>query len=175
MSKYDDIINVVLSHEGGFSNNPLDPGGPTNFGITLKFLQSFYDELKISKKATPSDIANLIKKDAIKIYKIILWDKGPYEKIKHHEIASKLFDMSVLMGKERASILLQQAINECQKIQIKVDGIIGLISLNCINSIDTLILLSKFKLKLIGYILKVIKNKSSSQIFMKGWTRRINS
>ena len=31
--KFDDIIKVVLKHEGGYVNDPKDPGGETNFGI----------------------------------------------------------------------------------------------------------------------------------------------
>jgi lysozyme family protein len=34
-STYDDALRRLLVHEGGYSNHPSDPGGPTNFGITL--------------------------------------------------------------------------------------------------------------------------------------------
>jgi len=31
--EFEDIIEVVLKHEGGYVNDPKDPGGETNFGI----------------------------------------------------------------------------------------------------------------------------------------------
>ncbi|HET7849893.1 MAG TPA: glycosyl hydrolase 108 family protein, partial [Pseudolabrys sp.] len=34
-SSYDAALARVLAHEGGYSNHPADPGGPTNFGITI--------------------------------------------------------------------------------------------------------------------------------------------
>ena len=46
--EFDEIIEVVLHHEGGYVNDPDDPGGETNFGI--------------AKRSHPDvDIANLTK------------------------------------------------------------------------------------------------------------------
>ena len=36
LTKFDDIIEVVLHHEGGYVNDPDDPGGETNFGIAKR-------------------------------------------------------------------------------------------------------------------------------------------
>ncbi|CAB4124411.1 zliS Lysozyme family protein [uncultured Caudovirales phage] len=55
-------IEVVLKSEGGYVNDPHDPGGDTNFGI--------------SKRAYPSvDIKHLTKEGAIAIYKKDYWDR----------------------------------------------------------------------------------------------------
>lgn len=32
---YDEALRRLLAHEGGYTNHPSEPGGPTNFGITL--------------------------------------------------------------------------------------------------------------------------------------------
>ena len=37
MSAFELAIPIVLKHEGGFADNPADPGGATNFGISLRF------------------------------------------------------------------------------------------------------------------------------------------
>ena len=34
-ASYDESLGRLLVHEGGYSNHPSDPGGPTNFGITI--------------------------------------------------------------------------------------------------------------------------------------------
>ena len=36
LTLFDDIIKVVLHHEGGYVNDPQDPGGETNFGIAKR-------------------------------------------------------------------------------------------------------------------------------------------
>jgi len=60
---FDEIIEVVLHHEGGYVNDPKDPGGETNFGI--------------AKRSHPDvDIKNLTKDGAKEIYKEHYWDKN---------------------------------------------------------------------------------------------------
>ena len=34
-STFDDALRRLLIHEGGYTNHPSDPGGPTKFGITI--------------------------------------------------------------------------------------------------------------------------------------------
>ena len=36
LTKFDDIIEIVLEHEGGYVNDPKDPGGETNFGVAKR-------------------------------------------------------------------------------------------------------------------------------------------
>jgi lysozyme family protein len=63
MGDFDKAVQFVLSDkiEGGYVNNPADPGGETNFGI--------------SKRAHPNvDIKNLTREGAIAIYKREYWD-----------------------------------------------------------------------------------------------------
>ena len=66
--EFDDIIEVVLHHEGGYVNDPDDPGGETNFGV--------------AKRSHPDvDIANLTKDGAKEIYKEHYWDKNKVESL----------------------------------------------------------------------------------------------
>uniref|UniRef100_UPI0039E582BF glycosyl hydrolase 108 family protein n=1 Tax=Klebsiella pneumoniae TaxID=573 RepID=UPI0039E582BF len=59
---FDDLIGRVLGHEGGYVNDPRDPGGETQFGI--------------SKRAYPNvDIKGLTRETAISIYKRDFWDR----------------------------------------------------------------------------------------------------
>ena len=34
LTKFNQIIEKVLNHEGGYVDDPNDPGGETNFGIS---------------------------------------------------------------------------------------------------------------------------------------------
>ena len=81
---FDIAFNRLMGHEGGYSNNPDDPGGETNWGI--------------SKRAYPDvDIKNLTREDAKVIYKKDYWDKveGDYLPL---SIAFQLFDFAVNSG-----------------------------------------------------------------------------
>ena len=57
---FDEIIEVVLEHEGGYVNDPHDAGGETNFGIAKRW----YPDV---------DIKNLTKEQAKKIYHQDYW------------------------------------------------------------------------------------------------------
>jgi lysozyme family protein len=68
-SSYDQCLERVLAHEGGFTNHPLDPGGPTNFGITI------YDYRKYVKpSATAADVKRMSLAEAKSIYRSKYWD-----------------------------------------------------------------------------------------------------
>lgn len=58
---FESAVNAVLGEEGGYVNNPADPGGETNWGI--------------SKRAFPNvDIKNLSRDAAKALYKAHYWD-----------------------------------------------------------------------------------------------------
>lgn len=66
---FNDCLNRLLKDEGGYTNDPRDPGGPTNFGITLKDYQ-----LYINKRGTATDVKNMSVDQAKTIYKSKYWD-----------------------------------------------------------------------------------------------------
>ena len=50
-SSYDEALSRLLVHEGGYSNHPSDPGGPTNWGITIFDARAYW-----KKDATAADV-----------------------------------------------------------------------------------------------------------------------
>ena len=62
MADFEKAVEFVLRMEGGYVNDPKDPGGETNFGI--------------AKKSYPGvDIKNLTEEQAEEIYKRDYWEK----------------------------------------------------------------------------------------------------
>jgi len=102
---FDYALAFVLGQEGGYSNNPNDPGGETNFGI--------------SKRAYPDlDIASLTHEQAAAIYRRDYWERIKGDELPY-AIALITFDSAVNCGVDRAVRWLQQATGA------KQDGIIG--------------------------------------------------
>jgi len=66
---YDACEAHVLASEGGFTNNPYDPGGPTNWGITLEDAHLYWKH-----NATASDVKAMPKAVAQDIYRKKYWD-----------------------------------------------------------------------------------------------------
>ncbi len=116
----DHALAHVLKMEGGYSNDPYDPGGPTNLGITLGDLARFRgvpanEELIAAIKAlTPSDVAPL--------YRAFYWDASRAPQLPP-ALALFHFDTAVNHGLGAAARMLQQA------LAVDVDGEIGPLTL----------------------------------------------
>ena len=63
-------ISKTLTYEGGYTNHPKDPGGPTNWGITIKDAQLYW-----KPDATAEDVKAMPKSVAIEIYRQKYWAK----------------------------------------------------------------------------------------------------
>lgn len=95
MADFDRAVDFVLAHEGGYSNDPNDPGGETNFGI--------------SKRAYPAlNIKILTAEDAIEIYRQDYWRDCGAEQLPD-DLAIIHFDASVNHGISKANQFLEQA------------------------------------------------------------------
>lgn len=66
---FQDCLQRVLKDEGGYSNNPADPGGATNFGITIADYKRY-----INPNGTPDDVRRMTVNQAAVIYKQRYWD-----------------------------------------------------------------------------------------------------
>jgi lysozyme family protein len=69
LSSYDKALHSVLAHEGGYTNHPSDPGGPTNFGITIGDYRRY-----VNAGATASDVRAMRAEEAKAIYRQRYWD-----------------------------------------------------------------------------------------------------
>lgn len=149
MSAFDRAFDLVIGAEGGYVNDPRDPGGETQFGI--------------SKRAYPGvDIKALTLDDAREIYRRDYWDAAQCERLPE-PLAILLFDAAVNMGTRPATGILQRALG------VPDDGILGNLTMAAIHALDADDLAVKFcterALRYMG-----LRN---FDIYGRGWLRRV--
>lgn len=141
---FDEALATVLFHEGygRYTNDPVDPGGATRWGISLRFLQNLGDadndgwrdgDLNKDGDVDAKDIRLMTRGQAEKIYRVQFWDRYKYGRLHSGRVAGKIFDLAVNMGPYNAHKVLQRACRACEH-EIVVDGIIGPKTIAAANS-----------------------------------------
>ncbi|MBW2091588.1 MAG: hypothetical protein JRI34_05630 [Deltaproteobacteria bacterium] len=153
--KFNKAVEKLLKLEGGYVNDPKDPGGETKFGI--------------SKRSYPDvDIANLTEDEAIEIYRRDWWEKYGYGLIEYDRLAEKVFDLAVNMGPRTAHGFLQVAVILTGGEKIHADGIIGPKTIAAMNSHPARrFLLARLRLLAIKHYVNL-----GNPRFLTGWIKR---
>ena len=115
------VADYILKVEGGFADNPKDPGGRTNFGITAATLASARARLKDA--GLPEDVKDLTKEQALAIYEKFYWKPAGCDHIPR-PVDLALFDGCVNCGVRQGVKFLQEALNMLGE-NLAVDGIFG--------------------------------------------------
>jgi lysozyme family protein len=148
-------VEKVLEHEGGYSKDRDDAGGETKFGI--------------SKRAFPdTNILDLTKADAIKIYWEFYWKKFKIEMLPEH-LQGITFDMVVNKG-GRGVKILQKAANDknIKDKLITVDGRIGRMTAEACQKLE----IDRVVAYNVLHYSKIVQKKPSQMKFWYGWFRR---
>jgi len=155
MADFEIAVQLTLKNEGGFVDNPADPGGATNMGIEQRDLPNI-------------SIRTLTVAQAVAYYRETYW-KSLYSEITSQLIANKLFDLGVLFGIGTAVKNLQGALS------LFADGDFGPVTLAAANEAEPTELLSEFKLKMRARATAIVIMNPKEAEFLNGWIRRINS
>ena len=164
---FEEIIEVVLAHEGGFVDDPDDRGGATNWGVTQAVWEDFLED-----EFTSEDVRNFSREQAIELYREEFWKPSQAEKLPE-EIREVYFDMCVNHGQRNAVKILQTAVN-VKGGSLVVDGGIGP---NTINASENLSL-SDVQIERSGFYWNLVfvgsfyGKRNRQQKFIRGWIRR---
>lgn len=146
---FDKAIEFILKFEGGYVNDPQDPGGETKYGI--------------SKKAYPKlNIKDLSLNEAKKIYESNYWLASKASELKD-ELQLIHFDTSVNMGNHRAVKILQSASGAT------IDGIFG----SETKSKSDKISVERYALERMFHYCEIIRNNQMLIKYIVGWKNRV--
>lgn len=190
-------IANMLEHEihptrGGFVDDPKDPGGATNWGISLRFLTRLLDEgggdwdrSQFDKDrdgdVDGDDMRALTLDEAVSLYKSEFWDDTLVWALPP-SVALKVFDLFVNMGPRRGTIILQKAINNFQpKVRLVEDGILGEKTMMAVwalydakDSAPELIL-TNLRSGAAAFYRSLVEQNSDFGRFINGWLKRAAS
>jgi lysozyme family protein len=186
--KFKTALKFVLEQEGGYVNDPDDVGGETYQGISRKYHPSWdgwkiIDEIKeeyAGRGAFPEALLQeRVYPHVPAFYKENFWDLLNLDKIVSDKIAIKLFDMAVNIGVPRTAHIAQTSLNlmSYDGDYLKVDNIIGNITINLINEMTKKdngeFLLQLLTLQQGSLYMKLVQNNPIQKKFIHGWINRL--
>jgi lysozyme family protein len=122
MQTVTEIAHDILKTEGGYVNDPDDPGGPTRFGVTLKTLRRLRYDLTGDGRVDIDDLKRLTPEQAIEIFIQNYFYRPKINKLPNI-LHACVFDMQVNSGASAIKILQKVLLAFGQSIA--VDGVIG--------------------------------------------------
>lgn len=147
--KFDLAFEFLIGHEGGYVNDPRDPGGETKFGV--------------SKRAYPDEnIAELTLTRAKELYKRDYWDKIDADNLPTH-VRFAVFDAAVNAGVVTAIKFLQRT------VKVLDDGKMGPKTMAAVRAADPYKVAAQFS----GLRLQHMTSLQTFTTFGRGWARRI--
>lgn len=157
-ANFDASLAAVLQHEGGFVNDPLDPGGATNRGIT----QGTYDLWRADHQLPLRSVKLITPAEVMAIYKKRYWDAVQGDALPSG-LDYCLFDFAVNSGPKRAVTYLQRILG------VADDGKIGPVTLDAAEHVPATDLIEG----VCNLRLAFMKKQPTFHRFGKGWSRRV--
>lgn len=156
---WEQCFALMLKSEGGYTNNPHDPGGMTNLGVT------HIDWAKwIGHEPTEDEMRALTPKDVMPLYKAWYWDKVMGDSLPYG-VDYAVFDFGVNSGVARSVHYLQFLVGATE------DGVMGPQTLAAVLKQDA----GRLAAQLCEKRLEFLQSLKTWVFFGKGWGARVAS
>ena len=172
MADFETAFAATMKAEGGYVNDPQDPGGETYKGIARK-MNSKWDgwiliDMAKKERNFPANLdSNTGLQDKIRnFYQVNYWDKLRCHEIEKQGIAASIFDFGVNAGTITSAKLAQFTVDA------EPDGVIGNDTLGKINAYDERTFLALFALNKIARYINICEKRKDSKKFFYGWVKR---
>jgi lysozyme family protein len=154
---YETSLARVLAHEGGYTNHPADPGGPTNFGITIADYRRY-----VKADATADDIRAMKRDEAKAIYRTKYWDALRCDELPVG-VDYAVFDYGVNSGIARSARVLRRVLALPDGGTV-TDEVIDVA--RAANAQSLIIAICEERLRF-------LRSLKTWNVFGKGWGRRV--
>jgi len=161
MTRAEQIIPLILKHEGGYVNHPNDPGGATNKGITIATFRRY-----IKPNGTIADLKALTEEQATIVYKRQYWDRVNADLLPIG-VDYAVADFAVNSGPARAAKELQFVVGAAR------DGKIGPKTIDAVRARDPKDIIRQLCARRIAFM-KSIRGGKLWETFGRGWQRRVD-
>ena len=152
---FDQAFDVLLGHEGEYSNHPSDPGGETMWGVTRRVA---------IKEGYTGPMQTMPRETAKRIYRKRYWDAIQADKLPL-EVRYAAFDAAVNSGVTQSVMWLQRAVD------VADDGVMGPLTIDALGRSPGLPVAVKFLAERLDFL----TNLPTWGLFGRGWARRIAS
>lgn len=122
MQSVREIAEEIVAREGGYVNDPDDPGGATNFGVTIHTMRRLGLDLDRDGDITSSDVRRLTRAQAVNIF-LEHYFKRPLIAELPQPLQASVFDMYVNAGGNAVKILQRLMVE--MGYSVTVDGVVG--------------------------------------------------
>lgn len=151
--KFDEAFDLLIGHEGGYSNNAADPGGETMWGVTARVARA---------NGYVGEMRDLPRDTAKAIYRAKYWTPLQADQMPD-ALKFSLFDAAVNSGTTQAIKWLQRAMD------VGDDGVLGPLTLEAAQRSNGIRLAVKLNAERLDFMTSLPTWGS----FSKGWARRI--
>lgn len=158
VSTYDAALTHLLAHEGGYTDHPDDPGGPTNYGITIADYRRY-----VKPGATAADVRAMDIGEAKAIYRRRYWDAQRCDDLPAG-IGYAVFDYGVNSGIGRSGKALRRVLGLAADTSAVTVEVIA-----AARSADGRAVIAA----ICDERLRFLKSLTTWSVFGTGWSRRV--
>lgn len=161
--RFERCLDAVLVHEGGYVDNPRDPGGATNLGVTLGTAKAHGLDLDHDGDVDKIDVRNLKPRDVRPVYRKAYWQAAGCD-VLPPGVDYIVFDAAVNSGVGRAVRFLQECVG------VTADGKAGPITLAAARRLPPAELVLRYRNRRERFY----RSLNTFPTFGRGWLRRLD-
>lgn len=173
MNNFPYAIEEPLKAEGGYSNDPQDPGGETYRGISRKYYPDWpgWSALDQIPNKKYNQIFPSLETEVKEFYYLEKWFKNNLDKIVDKDIAAACLDTVIQHG--QGASLIQKSLQRSGR-PVSVDGKIGADTVSSLNQVSPKTFLAALYDVREGYYKGLVAADPSLLKFLPGWLKRIS-